>query len=453
LRGLRISGGNAQAQQDVLRSPVISQLRAQEGAVSQREAELVARYDDRHPAVVSVRAELRNIERALLAEVGRIAANVQSEWEVAQAGANALEASLREVGKATSADDRVNVRLRELERVALVNKTLFEDFLPRAKITEGRSTFEVREARLISQATPPSTPSYPSDIFTIAFGLVAGLALGAGAAATVEGLSQGFTAPREIEEKLDLPVLASIKRMSAEELSVGGIKLQMPRFLVAKPRSQFAEAIRSIRTGVQMTDVDRAPKVIQLTSAIPGEGKTMVSTSIAVAAALAGQKVALVDGDFRHPSVTRFFGLEASPGVVDVLLGNLDLSTITHVDETGVHVFGSGSNTHSPPDLLGSSRMRGLIDSLRCNYDLVVIDTPPIGPVIDAAMLASIADRTIFVVHWGRTARDLVGDAVRQIPGKKKIAGVVLNFVNEREVRKHGKYADGSRYYKSYYLE
>ena len=459
LVALRTNGRNAQALPDVLRSTVISQLRAQEAEVSRREADLVSRYGDRHPAVVNVRAEKRDIAQALEAETSRIAANLKNEYDVAKAGADALEASLHAVSGANSADERVTVRLRELERVAFVNKTLFEDFLSRAKITQERSTFEVREARLITQATPPSTPSYPQKILILAIGLVGGLLLGSGGAVATEILNQGFTTPREVEEKLDLPVLASIKRLSKGELTVDRKTLTMARYLVAKPMSRFAEAIRSIRTGIQMTDVDHMPKVVQVTSAVPSEGKTSLSLAIASSAsALSGQKVALVDGDFRHPTVTRFFGLEKSQGVVDVLLGTVEIDAISYFDqELKLHVFAAGSKTHNPPDLLGSERMRGFISYLRENFDYVVVNSPPVGPVVDATVTSPLADKTLIIVQWGKTARELVADAVRQIPGDKKIAGVVLNFVNEKEARKYGRYAYayyyGGSYYKSYYAD
>jgi capsular exopolysaccharide synthesis family protein len=208
-----------------------------------------------------------------------------------------------------------------------------------------------------------------------------------------------------------------------------------------------------------MTDVDHIPKVIQVTSSIPNEGKSAISMSLAFsAAATSTQKVAIVDADFRHPTLTRLFGLERNPGVVDLLLGTAGIADIAHVDEqTGVHVFGGGSKTQNPPDLLGSERMRAFIDTLRSRYDYIVVDTPPLGPVVDAAVLSHLADKVLFIVQWGKTAREVVADAVRQMPGDRKVAGVVLNFVNEKEARKYGKYAypyyNGHRYYKSYYVD
>jgi len=455
---VRTNGGDVQALPDVLRSPVISQLRAQEADVSRREADLVARYNDRHPAVVNVRAERRDVERALSAEVSRIASNLKSEYDVARAGADALQASLAQVSGASSADEQVNVGLRELERTAFVDKTLFEDFLSRAKISAERSTFEVREARLITQATPPSAPSFPPRVLTLAIGLIAGLLLGSGGAVATEMLNQGFTTPREVEERLALPVLGSIKRLSNGDLTVERLTLTMGRFLTAKPMSRFAEAIRSVRTGVQMSDVDHVPRVVQVTSSIPNEGKTAISLSLAFsAAATSSQKVALVDADFRHPSLTNFFGRQKTAGVVDVLLGTETIDAIVHIDEqTGLHVFASGSKTQNPPDLLGSQRMRDFIETLRLKYDYIVIDTPPVGPVVDAVVVSSLADKVVFVVQWGKTAREVVSDCLRQIPGDKKVAGVVLNSVNEAEARKYGKYAYsyyyGGKYYKSYYV-
>jgi exopolysaccharide transport family protein len=459
LEDLRTNGRNVQALPDVLRSTVIGQLRTQEADVSRREADLVARYSDRHPLVVNVRAERRDIEHALDAEVARIAANLKNEYDVAKAGADALAANLRAAGGASSADDRINVGLRELERTAFVNKTLFEDFLSRAKITEERSTFEVREARLITQATPPAAPSFPPKVLTLAIGLIAGLLLGSGAAVASEMLNQGFTTPKDVEDRLDLPVLASVKRLSVVELTVERTTLPLARYLIAKPMSRFAEAVRSVRTGIQMTNVDDIPRVVQVTSAIPNEGKSSLSMSLAFSAAsVSGQKVALVDGDFRHPTITRFFGLEKSAGIVDVLVGTAEIGAVAHVDEpSGVHVFSAGSKTQNPPDLLGSERMRTLVAFLRANYDYVVLDSPPVGPVSDAVVTSALADKVLFIVQWGKTAREIVADSVRQIQGDKKVAGVVLNFVNEREARKYGKYAYsyyyGRRYYKSYYAD
>jgi Mrp family chromosome partitioning ATPase len=122
-----------------------------------------------------------------------------------------------------------------------------------------------------------------------------------------------------------------------------------------------------------------------------------------------------------------------------------------------VHVFSAGSKTQNPPDLLGSERMRTLVAFLRANYDYVVLDSPPVGPVSDAVVTSALADKVLFIVQWGKTAREIVADSVRQIQGDKKVAGVVLNFVNEREARKYGKYAYsyyyGRRYYKSYYAD
>jgi capsular exopolysaccharide synthesis family protein len=207
-----------------------------------------------------------------------------------------------------------------------------------------------------------------------------------------------------------------------------------------------------------MTDVDNPPKVIQVTSTLPSEGKSTIATSMAISAAASGLKVLFIDADLRHPSASRFFALEKEAGLVDLLLGHAEpQEIIRYSDETRLWALPAGSKTQNPPDLLGSERMKALVAGFKRSFDFVVIDTPPMGPVIDPIVVSALADKVVFVVRWATTARELVHSTIQQVPGHKKIAGVVFNQINENEARKYGKYAYsyyyGSRYYKKYYTD
>ena len=180
---------------------------------------------------------------------------------------------------------RLEIRLRELERTAAVNKSLFEDFLQRAKITQEQSTFEAREARVITPALPPGAPSYPRKSQYLAINLLIGLLLGVGGAVAKELLNAGFTTPKQVEDILGLPLLTSVSLMRVRDLTIDGKLVPIHYYPVAKPLSRYSEAIRALRSGIQMTDVDHPPKVIQLTSTVPGEGKTTISLSLAASAA------------------------------------------------------------------------------------------------------------------------------------------------------------------------
>jgi len=458
LEKVQSAGGNTPDLPDISSAGAIQELRKQENELKQQEADLLARYSGRHPSVVNVRAQLADIHRSIAQEADRLVADVKHDYDLALARQKAVEKTLHEVTGETDLDATKAITLRELERNASVNKTLFEDFLQRAKVTEEQSTFEARDARVITPASTPPFPSSPKKLLIMAGSLVVGLLGGVGGAYVIEMLNAGFTTPRQVEELLGLPLLASISRVEARELTSEGGLLAIPEYPIVKPLSRFSESIRSLRSAVQMSDVDHPPKVLLVTSTIPGEGKSMIATTIAASAAQSGARVMLIDGDLRHPSVSRYFKADKSLGLVDYLVGGVDLSSLVlRDDKLQVSILPAGTKTQNPPDLLGSDRFRALIAELREEFDLVVVDSPPIGPVVDPLILAQVADKVVFVVRWASTAREMVAHSIERLSGDRKVAGVVFNQVIDAQAQKYGKYAYsyyyGGRYYKKYYNE
>ena len=295
-------------------SGVMAALRSKLADASQREADLLSRYSSSHPAVVNVAAEKRDIERSIAAETQRIAESVKSDYVLAKARLDALQKSMDEATGQGALDNDDAVKLRELERTAAVNKSLFEDFLQKAKITDEQSTFRANDVRVIMPAQPGGQ-SFPNSRKILLLALFAGLGLGVGGAITLEKLKAGFTTPREVEEALGIPVLASVRLMRKSELIKEGKTVPVPFYQLHHPVSPFSESIRTLRSSIHMSDVDQPPKVIHVTSARPGEGKTTIAVSLAISAASAGRKVALVDADLRHPAVSRFFRLEQEKGL------------------------------------------------------------------------------------------------------------------------------------------
>ena len=152
------------------------------------------------------------------------------------------------------------------------------------------------------------------------------------------------------------------------------------------------------------------------------------------------------------------FELHKEAGLVDLLLGHVDAQEVIRFHErSGYWVLPAGDKTQNPTDLLGSERMKALIANFRETFDLVVIDTPPAGPVIDPMVVSQLTDKVVLVVRWATTARELVKQCVQQLSGHKKVAGVTFNHVNDRQAEKYGRdgysYYYSSRYYKSYYAE
>jgi polysaccharide biosynthesis transport protein len=458
ITSIQAKGGNLQSVPDVSNAGALPSLRQQASGLSQQEADLLARYGATHPLVINVRAQSREVERAIAAEAQRLATGIKSEYELAQTRVASLERSLKEATGQSSIDDTTAIRLRELERNAAVNKGLYEDFLQRAKITQEQSTFEAREARIITPALPPGAPSYPRRSQYLAISLLIGLLLGVGGAILREMLSSGFTTPKQVEEFLGLPVLASVNRMEAAELVIDGKAVPIHFYPAAKPMSQYGEAFRALRTSVQMANVDQPPKVVQFTSTASGEGKTTIAMSFAASAQLSGLKVLLIDCDLRHPSASRALNQPKGPGLVELLLGQVDAAEAIKFDRAaGYWVLASGNKTQNPTDLLASERMKAFVASFKKSFDLVVIDTPPTDPVIDPVIVSQFSDTILLVVLWASTAREMVKECVEQLSRHRKIAGVVLNQVVEHEARKYGKHAysyyRGSRDRKKYYSE
>ena len=438
--------------QSAIQSGVRGTLRQKLAEASQREADLLARYSSRHPAVVNVEAEKQDIQRSIAAETQRMVEAVKNEYVLAKAREQTTEQAMREATGQGGLDSQDAVRLRELERTAAVNKSLFEDFLQKAKVSEEQSTFRARDVRVISPAQP-GRQSFPNSKTVLMMALVAGIGLGVGGALAMEMMNVGFTTARDVEQLLEIPVLASIDKIDKSKLKKEGTTIPVSFYQLYHPLSAFSESIRTLRSGILMSDVDQPPKIIQVTSSCPEEGKSTIAVSLAISAATAKQKVALIDADLRHPSTSKFFKLDQKKGLVDLLTGAATLGETIFQTDNFV-IIPAGAKSLNPPDILGSERMRGLIGQLREEFDYVVIDSPPVGPVVDSVIVAGLADKTIFVIRWASTARDMVQTCIQKISVQKRIAGVVMNLVVQDRAKKYGSDVHyGGREYAKYYSE
>jgi capsular exopolysaccharide synthesis family protein len=220
--------------------------------------------------------------------------------------------------------------------------------------------------------------------------------------------------------------------------------------MIDKPMSSFAEAIRGLRMGLVMSNVDVRPKVVLVTSSVPDEGKTTVAVSLARLAARSGERVIIVDGDLRRPSVAKSLSLpDDNKGLVDVLTGETVLDQCVTTDpRSSALVLTASKGATSPPDLLGSVSMKRLIEGLKSHYDLVVIDSAPLLPVNDTKVLAQIADAVVFVVRWEKTPRDAVLMGARHLMDvKAPIAGIVLS---RADLERYKYYSYGYQDYYNY---
>jgi capsular exopolysaccharide synthesis family protein len=440
-----VKTGGVESSPDVLANPLIQRLREQETDLMRQQAELSGRYGERHPTMINLKAEIRDLRGKIEAEVNKIVLSLANEVEVARARESTLASNLASIQANVGELSRASVKLNELQREADANRALFETFLARFKETSNQDQIIQPDARIISAAEVPSWPSFPRKKVILALALGISLFLGVFLALLIERLDNGFRSPEQVERLTGVPGLGLIPAVRASR------KSQPQDYLLQKPTSAYAEALQSVRTALHFSNVDHPPKVILVTSALPEEGKTTFAVSLARLAARSGLKVVLVDADMRRPKVARVLGLESDAGLRELLAGDALIPGVLHKDEpSGMHIIPSQPDTPGPQDLLGSRRMRDLIRQMSSLYDLVVIDSPPIMAVSDAVVLSGLADATLVMVRWETTPREVTISAIRQLrQSGGRIAGAVLTRVN---MRKHARfsYGDSGYYYDKY---
>lgn len=436
-------GGGAESATEVLASPLIIDLRGRETEGERKIAELSQEYGEKHPRMIAARAELRDIQVRIRGEVSKIVASLQNEVAVADAREATLASNVRKLERTAARQGASEVQLRALEREADATRALFTHFVTRASETASQADVQRPDARILARADIPTSASFPKPgIILPIVGLLA-LFLGIAVALLLEQLDRGFRSGEEIEQATGIGVLALVPQL-ARRLR---LTTTPERYVLDKPTSSFAESLRSIDTGVRLSNVDKPPKSVLVTSSVPKEGKSTLAMSWGRMLAKSGRRVLLIDADLRRPRVTEVLSVNKGYGLVDVLSDGVDLADAIQVDEaSGLMLLPAGHEISSPPDLLGSEQMRNLIVRLEGEYDLVIIDSAPVLVVSDARALARHVDAVVFVARWASTRREVVTNGLKQIrEANARIAGVVLSAVN---VRKHARYGYGdSGYY------
>lgn len=285
-------------------------------------------------------------------------------------------------------------------------------------------------AQVVARAAVPTTPVSPTPVRNAVLALVVGLMFGVAGAFVIDHLDDTVKTREDVERvSRGWPVLALIP-------AVKGWRNEERTRVVADedPKAPAAEAYRSLRTSINFMGIDRTMQTIQVTSSNPGEGKTSTVANLAVTLSAAGKRVVVVDCDLRRPRIHKFFGLSNSVGFTDVLLGEVPLSAaLQHVpDHNRVLLLASGTLTPRPSELLSSGRVRDVFESLKKSADIILIDSPPVLPVTDPAVLSHSVDAVVVVVRARQTSSDDV-QRTRQLLGQidAPVMGIVLNGIGK----------------------
>ena len=437
--------GGPESAAEVLANPLIVALRGRQSEAERQIAELSQEYGEKHPRMISARAELQDILVRIRSEVGKIIASLENKVSVVRARESTLSSSVRSLERTAANQGAAEVQMRALEREADAARSLFQMFLTRASETESQAGIQRPDARVLARADVPTAPSYPKPAIILPIAVIFSLFIGMGIALLLEQLDRGYRSGEEIEQETGLPVLALTPLISRRRR----LTAEPERYVLDRPTSSYAESLRSIDTGIRLSSVDRPPKSVMFTSSVPKEGKSTIAMSFSRMLAMSGRTVLLIDADLRRPRVTKALGLSSDRGLVDILSNEASVEDVIQRDvASGLFVMAAGSHkVASPPDLLGSNQMRLLLDQLEQTYDLVVIDSAPILVVSDSRSLAHHVDAVAFVTRWAGTRQEVVQVAIKQLrEAGANVAGVILNSVNVRRHAKYG-YGDSGYYY------
>jgi len=247
-----------------------------------------------------------------------------------------------------------------------------------------------------------------------------------------ERMNSSFRSTEELESRTGQPVIGTIPMAP-----VTGRRALL-NYLVEKPTSSIAEAIRNLRTSVLLANVDNPPQVIMTTSALPGEGKTTHAIMLANNFAALGKKVLLIEGDIRRRVFSNYFDINGKAGLVSVFMGEASLEEAT-VEEGGFTVLQGEATGANASDLYSSNKFHDFIADLRTRYDVIIIDTPPVLAVPDARVLCRQVDGVIYAVHWDKTHRDQVRQGIRALESAGgKVLGSMLTQVDPKGLKQYG---------------
>lgn len=432
---------------EVLQSPLIQRLKEQESEVQRRRAELGTRYGPKHPRMVNVVAELEDIKNKISFEIDRIVAGIRGEAEVASIRVRTLEENLQNLKNESFTVSRAQVQMRELDREAEANRLLLQTFLTRFKETSSQDGLQQADARVISQADVPTEPSFPKKkLILLLMGFI-GVAVGVGLAFLLEALDNGYRNFDQLRQDLRLRSLGMIPLVRKSVLQ----EKKPEDYIAEKPSSSFAEAHRNVHASLMFSGADGStPKVLAVTSSVPGEGKSTATLCLAQILGRTGLKVLVVEADLRRPVFRQRMNMSEQEHISfnSVLEGDAGNSgkSIYKDANTGIHILWA-ERTDNPQERFTSPEFQHFLSEARKQYDLVLIDTPPIMAVSDVMLIARHTDSVMFVIQWEATAKGIVRTAVKQLSQTNvPLAGAVLTQVNVKRHRGYG-YVDQGYYY------
>ncbi len=442
-----------------LQDEAVAQLARQREQVASRLSNVTEGSD----TAINLRSELQQLDQQLEQEAKSGLSHLQQTIASQQSQASALRDQLRQTVVTGDLPPDILTQIYGIQQNAEVARSRYQSLLSRLRDLEAQSETQLAESRVVSPALAPNVPSFPNKKLFMALAGLSALGLGVGLAFLYENYVGGFVSEGQIESVVQVPVVSVVPEAEAPKLENGAESAA--QLMVTKPLAIFAESIRRLRASLDQI-LDMLPaftkahnpseegqrgKVVMISSAIPSEGKSTICVALGRAYAQAGLRAVIVDCDLRKPSLHRHLGKTLSSGLADYLGGPPDdakalASVIVHDDETDLYAIVGSHHSETPTDQLAGGRsLARLVEACREKFDVVILDTPPLGPVVDGMYLAHLADAVALVVKWASTSQTEVRSAVRamrQSAGQSVPIVAVLNQDRSSKWRFYYKYGD-----------
>lgn len=433
-RGARIAAENRYRQAagqpvEALSNLALNELRGQRAELSAQYAKLLSDFGPEYPAVVALNAQIRELDRQIGGETGRIRSTVSGSLraQYLEAAANERQlAGLVERLKGGVLDQRSrSIQYNIYQRDVDTNRALYDALLQRYKEIGIAGGVGTNNVSIVDLAQVPQAPYSPNLPLNVILSIILGTALGAGLALLLEQMEDAAVLPEEFEQKLGIPLLGSTPKMIAED--------RRPAELLADPKTPLSESYFSVLTGLRFSTSHGTPLSIVVTSTQAGEGKTTTSYALASNLARVGKRVLLIDFDLRNPSVHKFNEIANDAGTSNLLIGEGSIEAYSHrTDVPNLDIVTAGPIPPNPAELLAGDAFEHLLAEALKTYAHVVVDAPPILGLADAPLLARVAEGTVFVMESGRTKASQARIAVKRLMAvNASIIGAVLTKLDQ----------------------
>jgi capsular exopolysaccharide synthesis family protein len=437
---------NVEAVPEMSADPVIQDLKQKEAEAQKALSELSGRYGADHPKIIAARSQLETIKTLLRKQVTSVVSGIKNNYEVARANEAAQAGALSANKEDIQGISRKQAKLRELQREVESNRHLYDLFFNRSKETGEAGDLQAANARFIDRASTPIVPVKPKKKLIVGLAFVMSLVVGILLAFLLEYLDASLRGPQDVEQKLGVPFLGLIPLLTVKD------KTDPATVYLKNTNSSFAEAVRTIRTGIMLSTLDRPKRILLVTSSVPGEGKSTTALNIALALAQM-ERVLIIDADMRRPTIMKHCSFPPkTSGLSNAIAKTAELDNCIHRYEAGnLDVMPVGLIPPNPLELLASKAFADLMNVLEARYDTLVIDSPPINAVSDAQLLAQYANGVVYVVKGESTSSHVAKEGLRRLQQiAAPLVGVVLNQIDMEKAGKYGGYYQGY-YYSGYY--